>query len=622
MGASNVGKTGTIVREVGEKPELKRVPYTRTNGKVTETRDHWIIPIDIDESVLRATPPSQMQTALAIAEGVDSINPIYAIQEDPRMIDFQRELIQVRDSLEDEEDKAKVTDYARLISASNTPWDAFHWSLPFPIPRDRIPEGFLEGDLPLWDHTDPPKARGLVADELPLEQIKRLKNWDAVNSTVVKTSEGYIAPLNEERFAIELRPIISSLQRAKELTQEPTLEAYLDATINQFQVGSKESLTASEVAWIGSKSDLDFIIGTGIEKYSDGIARIRGMAQGVVGLVNHEFDPLIEKLKARMTYWEKNAPWDHKKDEATLENVPIIKFLEVLSWTGNYDHFPFITAAESLPNDKKVAEKYGTVNVIFSNIHRAVQLTVGTELADQFLMPEAHQYVSLFGFMSQLHMGQHELGHTTGGYDLPKSPDDYFGEHDARFSEFEEARANLFASWTLPDLVEMGVITEEQKIAGYYNELIGWAFSLMFPAEDHSGAANMCFHYFLEKGAIVSHHTRAHARPGESVSQKFTIDIEKWEATTAELLGKLTDWKAVGDYESTEAHLDKYISMKRAHWVRKTTSDRPLGRLLVFPQIKVGEIAGSGRTSYEVSWPKEYMDQKRTIPAMIQNGQL
>src|SRR3989344_8809459 len=96
------------------------------------------------------------------------------------------------------------------------------------------------------------------------------------------------------------------------------------------------------------------------------------MAQGGVFFLREDYKSLCAKIIAMLPEFEARAPWKHKK-EVDMKNIPKLRFVDVITWSGFYDVFPSIVLAESLPNEKEFKDKFGSVNLVFANIWEALE---------------------------------------------------------------------------------------------------------------------------------------------------------------------------------------------------------------------------------------------------------
>ncbi|MBW2988267.1 hypothetical protein DRJ48_01645 [Candidatus Woesearchaeota archaeon] len=569
-------------------PEIRQIPYKLSDGQEKEA---VVLPVQVN---LKGLSPLELKVLRHLSEAVDGINPIYAQQQDHRVMPLLNAVLKFAEQLSGEQSQM-VRDYATLLAARAGIYDIFGKSYVFPIPRDKLPKNcqILEFEEILWGAPAPEPGRALYPPGVSKKDVEALKQHrDTVNSTVVRSADGkLVAILNEERFKEVLKPVISALRKARDTANDPNLKSYIDAKIDELESGTKEARRASDLAWLENNSGIDFTLGTGVETYLDKLMGWRGAALGAVLVINQEYEQFANALLGLMDVFESEAPWLYKK-RVNRDNLPRLRFVDVLNWAGFYNVFPSVVVAQSLPNDKEVVDKYGSVNLIFCNINLAISRVSSEKWAELFFVPS--EVSGILGVMPSIGLKMtalHELGHTTGRVLYKKEPHTHFGD---KYAIMEEARAELFSMGALSMLVEEGLITEEEKIAGYYSMLESLLSALRFPPIDHSGARNIMFHYFLEQGAVrkVKHKGKV----------RFVVDPARMEEAIPELLGYIGNIKALGWVDAVDSLVARYVSTSRRAWITKATADLPLGRALIFP-----EVLSNGQTRY----PASFLDQRR-----------
>jgi len=302
----------------------------------------------------------------------------------------------------------------------------------------------------------------------------------------------------------------------------------------------------------------------------------------------------------RVEQFEHEAPWTWKKETINPDNLPELKFVDVLAWSGDYVTSPNTTLAQSLPNDRWVIENVGTVNMVFNNTTRAISRVSGQLMAEEFLPAgEAERVRAGLFDGSQLHSALHEIGHTTGRMDPEHSagqPSDYLEEE---YSWLEEARAELFGIWAMPLLVEDHVIsqeTAEASCAGFLLTLLG---ALRFePVQAHTMARNLIFHAYEQEGALST--------AVEAGKERFSLNPEKIYQVTADLLKTIADIKAAGDKDGAVELRERWMYPDpRRQQLDERTSMLPLGRGLIFPQLE----KDGGRYTARLRYPGSFSEQ-------------
>jgi hypothetical protein len=239
--------------------------------------------------------------------------------------------------------------------------------------------------------------------------------------------------------------------------------------------------------------------------------------------------------------------------------------------------------------------------LVYVNLFEAIQGVSSHLIPERFFdMREAGQYLEAMASVAPIMWTSHEVGHATGSTIVP-NPEQLFG---VPYNIMEEARGELFAMWILQFMERHGTIPEGWKVAGYYTMLERMISNQRFPPKEHSGARNLMFNYFLDKGAIRPSRVNGHTR--------FFVDESAMDIEVPRLLAILTDIKAVGDTGQLERVMEAYISMRRSPWIKRKLIDMPLGDAIIYPEL---EQAG-GRFTGGLVYPAHYEDQRFTIARM------
>ncbi|MBN1265270.1 MAG: hypothetical protein JXA25_07240 [Anaerolineales bacterium] len=572
-----------------EIPDIQYVSYQQAGE---QPRRAAFIPVECDFSGLSER---DLQVVGHLIEAVEAINPIFRDQFDPRTAQIQQFVLQLLDLKEcSKSEKETLEDYLQILNLQNSPFSL----LPrknnlLQIPRDRM-QALAELAGPeaektlstvsnlFYEDIATPDFANFYPPDFREEDFTALgSDATIVNSRVVRGKDGTVhAVLNEEIYQSTLKKVIEHLRAARNLVTNLDFSLYLDAKIVEMQTGSEEARRVADAAWIRHRSTIDIVISSALEVYLDAYKNIRGAATGGVFLRNEAAEELLAAVVERVPRFEYEAPWTWKKETVNPDNLPHLKFVDVLSWTGDYVTGPNTTLAQSLPNDRWVTENVGTVNMVFNNTTRAVSRVTGRLMAVEFFAEDQHNLIDLLFEGNQLHSALHEIGHTTGIMDPEHStgqPSDYLEEE---YSWLEETRAELFGLWVLPLLVEDGIISSELAAASRSGFLLTLLGALRFePVQAHTMARNLIFHSFEEQNIIVRN--KEHGRT------RYALDADNIHTAVTGLLKTIADIKAAGDKPAAVRLRERLMFPDpRREELDQRTSELPLGRGLIFPQLE------------------------------------
>jgi hypothetical protein len=589
--------------------EIRYYPY---HQKGEPRRRAAVTPVQMD---LDPVSDEDLQVLGHLMDAVDGMNPIFQDQFEPATFVIRRltrRLLRVAEG----KDREKLVNYLTVLDLQNSPYSL--------LPRKNhlleIPERSLKSmakkagpaasgelreviGLMSRGRQTPRKANFYPAD-LTEREYESLGSMAAVvNSSVLRGPRKRLdVVLNERRYRRALRPVIAHLRHARDLTRDPDFRLYLDSKILEMETGSDEARRLADFAWIRHDSPVDVVISTAIEVYLDDYKNARGAAAGGVFLRNPAAEDLLKAIVQRVPRFEREAPWTYKKESVNERTLPKLKFVDVLTWSGDYVSSPSTTIAQSLPNDEWVRQNVGSVNMVFVNTSRAIHRISGTLLASEFLTREEYaRSGSMLFDTDQVHSALHEIGHATGRMDdahQAGQPSDYIQEE---YSFLEETRAELFGLWTMHVLADDGIVRQEMVRAAHTGMLLSCLSALKFePAQAHNKARNAIFHAFEEKGVIQ--------RVDEEGKTRFAVLHERARQVVADLLKTVADLRSTGDKAGTVRLRERYVFADPLKpEIERRTADFPLGRGLVFPRLAHKD----GRYLREWVYPEEFGDQAK-----------
>jgi len=527
------------------------LPYTDSEEKNHRAS---VIPVQF---TLEGLSQSEIETLSHLSSASNGIAPIFALQHNAEGLRLFAALLDLEKRTTNSEVRESLKVYNTLFAGRSSVWNSSNdLALRFPLEKNQIPLA-----NPLHEFYDmltnvphAPPGRAFYPEGITEGEISGLEDALRVNSSVLRNADGsHRVELHERRYAKELVPVINALMRAETTATSEDLKTYIRAKIKELRQGALEDRAASDKAWLAISGSIDFVLGTGIETYLDRIKGVRGYAQAVVCRVNNTYQGFSDAFAAMLPELEAKAPWKHKK-ELDSSNIPRLRFVDALTWAGGYDLFPATVLAESLPNEKKFCEQYGSVNLVFANVQEAIaRSSEGRLMQKEFLLRDTQAgYGPEIPYISLLMTAAHEIGHASGGLAIEHEPSVLFG---ADYSIMEEARAELFSMWALPILVDTGVLTQEQEVTGYYAMTLSLARAMKQPAVDHYGSRNMMFNYFLKRDALLEIE--------EDGKAKLAVNRLWMRVAVKEMLAKLADIRATGDIGALARFKEEYISSDR-----------------------------------------------------------
>lgn len=427
------------------------------------------------------------------------------------------------------------------------------------------------------------KSQGLYPADISKEEADALEHTK--HSVVVKENDENKVVANSKYFAQELTITDKKLEEAEALAQG-TLKEHIRATRKLLLDESEENQDEQLQTWLANDNEIDIIFDTSREEGSDDILGVRGLAGAGVFRINKKYAKLTETLKAMMAELDEQAPWKYK---AKNMETPIVRFVDVLTWAGDFTHPPICVLAQNLPNEQERKDKYGCISIMYANVTELVKEQSFPLFVKEFFAEDDFEEGS---YVENLMTAVHELGHATSRVNFSENPAKVFGSED--YTVLEEARAETFALWALNYLREKDLVSDEQEKTGYYNMLQSMIASLPYPPKEHAGSRNLMLHYFLEAGAI------------EEKEGKFLVHVKKIRESATELLGQLGDIRSEGRVEDFK-ELKRYIKTDRKEEFEERFAKIPRGRIIIFPKI-VGKD-----DDFVLEYPEHFREQQNSL---------
>jgi len=582
---------------MNQMPAIKPINYILPDGQEKTAN---IVPVEFSTDGLNQ---EEMAVLNSVSKAVESLTPVFIQQNCPGSTEMFGTLLNLERILGSENG---LGDFNTLFDIKNLPYDFFKRGFLFPVEQSKIPSNhpILNYSEILSGKFNVPPARNLYPTDITNEEFEALADKKLENSMVVRMPDKSLKViLNEVMFKNELAKTIVHLKTARDISKNESFKTYANAKIIELEKGTQETRTASDIAWIQNTSSIDFVLGTSVETYVDEFKGIRGAAMGAAFIVDKTYENLTSKLLNLLSDWEYAAPWQHRKS-VDSNNLPKLKYVNVFTWAGDYNMFPMVVSAESLPNTKEVVDKFGSVNLVFVNVQKSVNKAGDASfISDEFfLKSEMEKYSSYMADARILGSTLHELGHTTGGVAIKEDPSKYFGEE---YSRMEEARAELFSLWVLPSLIKKGVISNDQKMGAYYSMLADMIKSMQQEPKDHHGARNMMFNYLLKNEAIVER--------TEDGKTKYAVNPNVMHETVKSMLETLGNIKATGDKQKLYSFKANYLSDVKREEFKKRLEKTPLGTGLIFPALE----RQNGKYTGNLIYPATYRGQSRSLVNFI-----
>lgn len=298
------------------------------------------------------------------------------------------------------------------------------------------------------------------------------KGLHPLNSTLVKED----GKLREKvwkaggKYGEEIERIMYWLEKARPYASGERQKEIVSLLLEFYRTGDPDIFDKYSIAWVQEQeASVDFINGF-IEVYGDALA-YKGSWESVVEIVDAEAGERTRKLAENALWFERQAPIDERFKKMEITGVTA-RVMQVAMLGG--DCYPATPIGINLPNAEWIRETYGSKSVTFDNITYAYyRASLGSGVTDEFAFSdEEKKRAEQYGYEAgNIHTDLHEcLGHGSGKMQSGVSTEALKNY----YSTLEEARADLFALYYIPDpkLLELGIVSSSQVAWCEYDSYI------------------------------------------------------------------------------------------------------------------------------------------------------
>lgn len=364
----------------------------------------------------------------------------------------------------------------------------------------------------------------------------------------------------------------------------------LEDLIAFFKTGDEATFKRHSVAWLRTKSAIDYLNGF-YEVYKDP----RSVIGAYEANVSYKADSaVIDKLSQNAAYFEAKMPWDAKWKRTQI-TPPVASVVNVLMETG--DGGPISPAAYNLPNYADIRKEHGSKNVVLLNVEGASSAATKEASIQASYRAADQDLIRTYGDLGrQWEVYMHEvIGHGSGQPDASLAGVDPAVKIGPTYSALEECRADCVALYQFPDakLEEIGAVSAAAHQDAYKAMLLQYLTRQLVSNgliegdtihEAHFRGRQLVLNYLLDnqKGVQVD------TLDGHAYVE--ITDLAKAREGVGEVLNKLQTFKAMGDQAGAEAFFGQYGTKVNKAWhddakARLAALKLPEERAFVFPKL-------------------------------------
>ena len=355
--------------------------------------------------------------------------------------------------------------------------------------------------------------------------------------------------------------IVYWLDMAKSVAENDAQKAYITKLIDYYITGDLKLFDEYSILWAEeTDGDVDFVNGF-IESYGDPLG-MTGSWESYVNFKNQQSTKRTETIASNAQWFEDHSPVDKRFKKDKVKGVSA-KVINAAMLAG--DAFPSTAIGINLPNANWIRAAHGSKSVTLENITEAYDMAShGNGFNEEFVIdgPTSKLMDDYLYITDMLHTDLHEcLGHASGQL-LPGVDPDALKENG---SALEEARADLFALYYLPDekLIELGILDNPEAYkAEYYKYMLNGLMTQLNRIEPGKDVEEAHMRNRQLIAAWILDHGKKD-KVVELVKKKGKTyvkinDYKKMRGLIGELLAEIQRIKSEGDYEAGVALINKY----------------------------------------------------------------
>lgn len=362
-------------------------------------------------------------------------------------------------------------------------------------------------------------------------------------------------------YSPAIKRIVSWLEKANSVAENDAQKKQINKLIEYYKTGDLKTFDDYSIAWVAdSLSRVDFVNGF-TESYGDPLG-MKASWESIVNFKNLEATKRSDIISENAQWFEDNSPVDKRFKKEKVKGVTA-KVITAAQLGG--DCYPSTPIGVNLPNSNWIRKDYGSKSVTIENIMEAYDKAAEhSGFSEEFVWSQNElDLLHKYGFITDiLHTDLHEvLGHGSGKL-LPGVDPDALKAYG---STIEEARADLFALYYLPDskLVDLGILPDQEAYkAEYYRYMMNGLMTQLTRIEAgkdveeaHMRNRQLIAKWVYEKGK-ADNVVEFKQKDGKT----FVVvnDYGKLRVLFGQLLSEIQRVKSEGDYQGAKDLVENY----------------------------------------------------------------
>jgi hypothetical protein len=437
------------------------------------------------------------------------------------------------------------------------------------LAADKSPEGqaklayfdIMRGPWDRQDHFSPfatdrphPLGAGFYPEDLTADAfhdwIKKhpgdKERFESLFTVIRREGEKLTAVPYSKAYAAWLGPSAALLREAAALTTNDSLRRFLRSRAEAFQ---SDDYYQSDKDWMDLDSQVEVTIGP-YETYEDELLGLKASFESFVTVSDPGESGKLSKYKELLPEMEKNLPLpDELKTKRGGESP--IRVVDLVYSSGDARK-SVQTIAFNLPNDERVRAEKGAKKIMLRNVIETKFDLIMRPIAERIIDPAQLEHLSADAFFNETLF--HELSHSLGPAFTSVNGDkvEVRLALGATHSAIEEGKADVMGAYNVLFMIRQGHFPKsfrEKLLVSYFAGL--FRSTRFGVAEAHGKGAALQINRFLEERAARF----------DAASRRFTVDLDKLEASITRLVHDICMIQHRGDKKASEDLLAKYAKL-------------------------------------------------------------
>ncbi len=396
----------------------------------------------------------------------------------------------------------------------------------------------LNGNLPFLQGYGPkPPGSGFYPEDMSKEEFDRLEHPDKDGLyTLIRRNQAGDLEVIPYHLAYADRVLEASelLRRASALAENDGFGKYLELRAEALLT---DRYFESDMAWMDVReNDIDFVVGP-IENYEDALFNYKAAHEAFILIKDRQWSEKLDFINAALPDLQRSLPVPAEYKSEIPGTQSDLGAYDVIYYAGDCNAGSK-TIAINLPNDERVQASKGSRKLQLKNAIRYKFEEILLPISNVLIAEEQREHVTFEAFFENTMF--HEVAHGLGLNQTIHGKGTVRSALKEQYSAMEEGKADILSLHLITQMVEDGLLKENDLMDHYVTFMASIFRSIRFGAASSHGKANMIrFYYFQEAGAFSR----------DPVNGTYRINFDRMQDAIKSLGSLILTIQGDGDYD-------------------------------------------------------------------------